>query len=104
MKTENCSICGAWYGIHESGTNKCPVNGIENFKYQETTFQPLILPKMNEKELIKYLLGELDKISKIEPEKAIGLDKSITNLISAVFSAKITALKAIQEAEKHFKN
>ena len=59
---------------------------------------------MNEKELITYLLGELDKISSIEPEKAIGLDKSVMNLTTAFFKAKHTALMAIIEAEKHLKN
>ena len=59
---------------------------------------------MNEKELITYLLGELDKISKIEPEKAIGLDKSVMNLTTAFFKAKYTALIAIIEAEKNLKN
>lgn len=59
---------------------------------------------MNEKELITYLLGELDKISSIEPEKAIGLDKSVMNLTTAFFKAKHTALMAIIEAEKHIKN
>ena len=59
---------------------------------------------MNEKELITYLLGELDKISKIEPEKAIGLDKSVMNLTTAFFKAKHTALMAIIEAEKNLKN
>ena len=59
---------------------------------------------MNEKELITYLLGELDKISKIEPEKAIGLDKSVMNLTTAFLKAKHTALMAIIEAEKHLKN
>ena len=55
---------------------------------------------MNDKELITYLLGELDKISSIEPEKAIGLDKSVMNLTTAFFKAKHTALMAIIEAEK----
>ena len=42
---------------------------------------------MNDKKLITYLLGELDKISSIEPEKAIGLDKSVMNLTTAFFKA-----------------
>lgn len=59
---------------------------------------------MNDKELITYLLGELEKISNIEPEKSIGLDKSVMNLATAFFKAKHTALMAIIEAEKQLKN
>ena len=55
-------------------------------------------------EIIAYLLEELNKISSIEPEKAIGLDKSVMNLTTAFFKAKHTALMAIIEAEKHLKN
>ena len=55
---------------------------------------------MTDRELITYLLGELAKISNIEPEKAIGLDKSVMNLTTAFFKAKHTALMAIIEAEK----
>lgn len=59
---------------------------------------------MNDKELITYLLGELDKISRIEPEKSYGIEKFMSDLVSAMFKAKHTALMAIIEAEKHLKN
>lgn len=57
-------------------------------------------PTKTDQEIIAYLLGELDKISKIEPEKSPDLERSVGNLITSMFKAKHTALMAIIEAEK----
>lgn len=59
---------------------------------------------MTDKDLIKFLLGELDFISKIEPEKSQDLERSVGNLITSMFKSKHTALMAIIEAEKQLKN
>ena len=32
LKDQDCKNCGAWYGLHESGTMRCPLHGIEETK------------------------------------------------------------------------
>lgn len=59
---------------------------------------------MNEKELIKFLLGELEKISNLKPETGSDIVKSIDNLVTTCFEARHLSIMAIIEAEKHFKN
>ena len=79
---EKCLNCGGDYGIHQSGTDKCPFGGVEAYPRPERWMGTTFLAEKDVPERV--LLREIyDALSDMTTEEfSLGGDKEIRNKIA----------------------